>query len=80
MTAPPEAGSIQQGRILNLKETYGFIQPEAGGDNVFFPFSSLPPGEAQRLLVGMPVSYEYTRGDRGPMAPKVWIAPSQNPE
>jgi cold shock CspA family protein/uncharacterized LabA/DUF88 family protein len=77
LTAPPEAGSIQLGRILNLKETYGFIQPEAGGDNVFFPFSSLPPGDAQRLQMGMRVSYEYTKGDRGPMAPKVWIAPSQ---
>jgi hypothetical protein len=27
-TTPPEAGSIQQGCILNLRETYGFIQPE----------------------------------------------------
>jgi cold shock CspA family protein/uncharacterized LabA/DUF88 family protein len=78
LTAPPEAGSIQQGRILNLKETYGFIQPEAGGDNVFFPFSSLPPGDAQRLQMGMCVSYEYTKGDRGPLAPKVWILLNQD--
>jgi cold shock CspA family protein len=78
LTAPPEAGSIQRGRILNLKETYGFIQPEAGGDNVFFPFSSLPPGDAQRLQMGMCVSYEYTKGDRGPLAPKVWILLNQD--
>jgi cold shock CspA family protein/uncharacterized LabA/DUF88 family protein len=78
LTAPPEVGSTQQGRILNLKETYGFIQSEAGGDNVFFPFSSLPPGDAQRLQIGMRVSYEYSRGDRGPLAPKVWILPNQD--
>ena len=77
LMAPPEAGSIQQGCILNLKETYGFIQPEAGGDNVFFPFSSLPPGDAQRLQIGMRVTYEYTLGDRGPLAPKVWMLPDQ---
>lgn len=74
---PPEIGSVQRGRIANLKETYGFIQPEAGGDNIFFPFSSLQPGEAQRLTPGMRVSYEYGRGDRGPMAPKVWILLNQ---
>jgi cold shock CspA family protein len=78
LTAPPEAGSIQQGRILNLKETYGFIQPDAGGDNIFFPFSSLPPGDAQRLQMGMRVSYEYSQGDRGPLAPKVWILLNQD--
>jgi cold shock CspA family protein len=77
LTAPPELGSTQQGRILNLRDTYGFIQSDAGGDNIFFPFSSLPPGEAQRLQVGMRVSYEYSRGERGPIAPKVWILPNQ---
>lgn len=78
LTAPPEAGSIQQGRILNLKATYGFIQPDAGGDNVFFPFSSLSPDEVQQLQPGTRVSYEYTKGDRGPLAPKVWISASQD--
>jgi cold shock CspA family protein len=77
LTAPPEVGSTQQGRILNLRDTYGFIQPDAGGDNIFFPFSSLAPGEAQRLQPGMRVSYEYSRGERGPIAPRVWILPSQ---
>jgi cold shock CspA family protein len=75
---PPEIGSVQRGRIANLKETYGFIQPETGGDNIFFPFSSLPPGEAQRLRPGTRVSYEYGQGDRGPMAPKVWILLNQD--
>jgi cold shock CspA family protein/uncharacterized LabA/DUF88 family protein len=74
---PPEVGSIQHGRITNLKETYGFIQPDSGGDNIFFPFSSLPPGDAQRLRQGMRVSYEYALGERGPMAPKVWILVNQ---
>jgi cold shock CspA family protein len=77
LTAPPEVGSAQQGRILNLRDTYGFIQPDAGGDNIFFPFSSLRPGDPQRLLVGMRVSYEYSRGERGPIAPKVWILLNQ---
>ena len=77
LTAPPDVGSTQQGRILNIRDTYGFIQPDAGGDNIFFPFSSLPPGEAQRLQVGMRVSYEYSRGERGPIAPRVWVLPGQ---
>ncbi len=77
LTAPPEAGSVQQGRILNLKGTYGFIQPEAGGDNVFFPFSSLSPDDVLRLQPGVRVSYEYTKGERGPLAPKVWIVPDE---
>jgi cold shock CspA family protein len=79
LTAPPDVGSTQQGRILNLKETYGIIQPDVGGDNIFFPFSSLPPSEAQRLQVGMRVSFEYGRGERGPIAPKVCILPNQIP-
>lgn len=74
----PEIGSIQHGRIANLKETYGFITPDAGGDNIFFPFSSLPPGDAQKLRQGMRVSFEYTLGDRGPIAPKVWILVNQD--
>lgn len=69
----PEVGSAQQGRILYLRVTYGFIQPDAGGDNIFFPFNSLAPGEAQRLQVGIRVSYEYSRGERGSIAPRVWI-------
>ncbi|MDZ5457925.1 cold-shock protein, partial [Azohydromonas lata] len=77
LTAPPEVGSTQQGHILNLRDTYGFIQLDAGGDNIFFPFSSLAPGEAQRLQIGMRVSYEYSRGERGPIAPRVWILPGQ---
>ncbi|NML17133.1 NYN domain-containing protein [Azohydromonas caseinilytica] len=76
--APPEVGSIQQGRIANLKETYGFILPDAGGPNVFFPFSALPLGDPQRLRDGMRVSFEYTVGDRGPIAPKVWILLNQD--
>ena len=74
----PDIGSIQHGRIANLKETYGFITPDAGGDNIFFPFSSLPPGDAQKLRQGMRVSFEYTMGDRGPIAPKVWILVNQD--
>jgi cold shock CspA family protein/uncharacterized LabA/DUF88 family protein len=78
LTAPPAGGSIQQRRILNLKETYGFIQPEAGGDNVFFPFSSLAPGDVPQLQIGTRVSYEYSRGERGALAPRVWILADQN--
>ncbi|WP_157270158.1 NYN domain-containing protein [Azohydromonas aeria] len=76
-TPPPDSETLEHGRIANLKETYGFITPDTGGDNVFFPFSSLPPGDAQRLRPGMRVSYEFVLGDRGPMAPKVWIDPNQ---
>lgn len=47
---------------------YGFIRPDADGDNLFFHVSSLVNCELADLLVGSPVEYNLVATDRGPNA------------
>lgn len=57
------------GRVVkfNAAHGFGFIQPSAGGDDVFLHVNDLTFPE-EYLRVGQTVEFEMTRGDRGPKA------------
>jgi len=59
------------GRIVNLLAGFGFITPDAGGDNIYFHHTELLGADFRDLLVGDPVIYIDSRNDRGPIARRV---------
>lgn len=59
------------GRITNLLAGFGFITPDAGGDNIYFHHTELVGADFRDLLVGDPVIYIVSRNDRGPIARRV---------
>lgn len=58
-------GEILSGVIKNLKEGYGFIDPENGGKNIFFHSSKLKGVGFSELQIGDRVSYSTYNTDRG---------------
>ncbi len=59
------------GRIVNLLAGFGFIAPDAGGENIYFHHTELVGTDFRDLLVGDPVIYIVSRNDRGPCARRV---------
>jgi len=59
------------GRIVNLLAGFGFITPDAGGENIYFHHTELVGADFRDLLVGDPVIYIVSRNDRGPIARRV---------
>ena len=48
-----------------LNKGFGFITPEAGGDDVFFHYSQIKEGKSSEVREGQKVSYTVVRGDKG---------------
>jgi len=64
------------GKIVNLKEGFGFVAEEGGGE-LFFHKSSLQNRDFNSLAIGDAVSFEVGTNERGPCALKVYVkAPS----
>ena len=59
---------LQEGVIQNLKDGFGFITPDSGGDNLFFHWRSVKDGDFDELQVGEMVLYVLGSNDRGPCA------------
>lgn len=59
------------GRIQALKEGFGFITPEDGGDNLFFYRGDVAHPDFSLLYVGMRVRYQMGRNNQGPCAVQV---------
>lgn len=59
------------GRITNLLAGFGFITPDAGGENIYFHHTELVGADFRDLLVGDLVIYIVSRNDRGPCARRV---------
>lgn len=59
---------LQEGVIQNLKDGFGFITPDSGGDNLFFHWRSVKNGDFDELQVGEMVLYVLGSNDRGPCA------------
>ena len=69
----PENRAVQRGRLQNLKEGYGFITPENGGNNVFFHWSEIRNKDFNDLSIGDEVEFMLGENDRGPIATAVLV-------
>ena len=57
---------------LNAARGYGFIEPDDGGDDVFFDWASLDRDLADDgPALGQPVTFEIVDGPRGAQAARV---------
>ena len=59
---------LQEGVIQNLKDGFGFITPDSGGDNLFFHWRAVKDGDFDELQVGEMVLFVLGSNDRGPCA------------
>jgi len=57
-----------RGIIAYLKDGYGFISPEDGGEDIYFYHTELLNADYPSLRVDMKVEFEPGRNDRGPCA------------
>ena len=58
---------------FNNKKGFGFITPEAGGDDVFVHFSAISMEGFKSLAEGQKVTYEVELGDKGAQATNVQL-------
>ncbi len=79
VAAPAESDdpSEQQGTVVNLlsDKGFGFIRPDAGGDNVFFHHTELRDVMLQDLQPQAVLRYTLIRTDRGLVAHDVRVVP-----
>ena len=63
----------QEGTVRQFNEDrgYGFIKPDDGGEDVFVHYSAIAGSGFRTLEEGDKVSYEVTRGRKGPQAVNV---------
>ncbi|MBI3881692.1 MAG: translation initiation factor IF-2 N-terminal domain-containing protein [Verrucomicrobia bacterium] len=59
------------GGIVNLKPGFGFIKPDAGGENIFFSASEVEYPGFGGLALGSRVEYTAGTNDKGPCARQV---------
>lgn len=64
---------MQTGKVsrFNKIKGYGFIAPDAGGEEVFVHFSQIKAEGYKELKEGQKVSYDLVKGDRGESANNV---------
>ena len=56
---------------FNADKGYGFITPDAGGEDLFVHFSAIQVQGYKSLDEGQKVSFEVTQGQKGPQASDV---------
>ncbi len=56
---------------FNADKGFGFITPEAGGEDLFVHFSAIQAQGYKSLDEGQRVSFEVTQGQKGPQATNV---------
>ena len=59
------------GRIVHLKNGYGFIAPDDGTDSIFFFWQDVQDRDFNELNINDAVTYEPGRNERGPCAKNV---------
>lgn len=65
-----QTGTVKR---FNKIKGYGFVTPDAGGNEVFVHFSEIQASGFKELIEGQKISYELARGDKGEYATKVEI-------
>jgi cold shock CspA family protein len=58
----------QRGRIVQLKNGYGFLETETLGKNLFFFWGDLMDVDFNELRIGDVIEYEIGANDRGECA------------
>ena len=53
---------------------YGFITPDAGGEDLFVHFSAIAGGGFKTLAEGAKVEFQVTQGQMGPQATDVQVS------
>jgi cold shock CspA family protein len=71
VASPAGNGGTYTGSIQSLKNGYGFITPDAGGQNMFFFYLEVLGCDFLDLKVGDKVQYVVGQNDRGPCAMQV---------
>jgi cold shock protein len=56
---------------FNADKGYGFISPDAGGEDLFVHFSAIQSEGYKTLDEGQKVGFEVTQGQKGPQASDV---------
>ncbi len=56
---------------FNADKGYGFITPDAGGEDLFVHFSAIQSQGYKTLEDGQKVEFEVTQGQKGPQASEV---------
>jgi cold shock protein len=56
---------------FNADKGYGFISPDAGGEDLFVHFSAIQTEGYKTLDEGQKVGFEVTQGQKGPQASDV---------
>ena len=70
-TAAPSDAAMMRGRIVQLKNGYGFISSEGLQKNLFFFWEDLENIDFNDLRIGDEVEYEPGRNDRGDCARRI---------
>jgi cold shock CspA family protein/uncharacterized LabA/DUF88 family protein len=60
------------GKVQAVKEGFGFITPDLGGENLFFHYRSVVNTDFNALKIGDPVQYLIGQNDRGPCAIEIY--------
>lgn len=63
---------------FNDAKGFGFIEPEAGGDDVFAHFSAIQMEGFRTLKEGGQVSYELVQGPKGQLAQNITPTPTHS--
>jgi CspA family cold shock protein len=70
---PQKETQMAQGTVkwFNAEKGFGFITPEAGGQDVFVHYSAIQSDGYRSLDEGQQVEFEVGQGQKGPQAEQV---------